>query len=403
MLTVVSFEELGQNLRSTRERLGLSQKAAAEAVGLNRVVLNYYETGARQPSLSNLASLARTYGVAVTDLLEGIEPERPIEPAELLFRASRADLPEGSRLGIHQFSGLVRSFVELAHDLDVALPGRQQSWFPGVSSRIARTGAVQLAREARERLGLGQGPLGDVFHVLDDQALIFQLAMGPDLDSTPSGLFYNHPAVGFCVVVNSDMTFGRQAFTLVHELCHAWFHSQEVDAWISFVGSSAARERFCDAFAGEFLVPSDGLARAVRDLEATGEKVDPISAVHLQRYFGVSYATILVRLSQERLISGDEYEELKGVSSSKLALSLGYEVHPADLGDYELPPLERLPDRMLRLLARAVMEGTITRGDAAETLGLSLEDLLSLTEQPQADERDRAAVTDMERATRIER
>lgn len=399
----MSFEQLGEVLRTTRERLGLSQQAAAEAVGLNRVVLNYYETGARQPSLSNLASLARMYGVAVSDLLEGIEPELAVEPSELLFRASRAELPEGSRLGIHRFSGLVRAFVELARDLEVALPGKQQSRFPAVSSRTARSGAVRLAREARERLGLGHGPLGDAFHVLDDQALIFRLALGSDLDSTPSGLFYNHPEVGFCVVVNSDMTFGRQVFTLVHELCHAWFHSQEVDAWISFVGSSAARERFCDAFTSEFLVPGDGLARAVRELGETGDGIDPISAVHLQRYFGVSYATILVRLSQERLISGREYDDLRGVSSSKLALSLGYEVHPADLGDYELPPLERLPDRMLRLLARAVSEGTMTRGDAAETLGTSLEDVLTLTEQPEADERDRAAVTDMERAARIER
>lgn len=399
----MSFDQLGEVLRNTRERLGLSQEAAAEAVGLNRVVLNYHETGARQPSLSTLASLARLYGVAVSNLLEGVEPELAVEPSEVLFRASRAELPEGSRLGIHRFSGLVRAFVDLARALEVALPGKQQSKFTSASSRAGRTEAGRLAREARDRLALGHGPLGDAFHVLDDQALIFRLALGTYFDSTPSGLFYNHPEAGFCVVVNSDMTFGRQVFTLVHELCHAWFHSQEVDAWISFVGSSAARERFCDAFTGEFLVPGDGLARAVRELEETGERIDPISAVHLQRYFGVSYATILVRLSQERLISGREYEDLSGVSSSKLALALGYEVDPADLGDYDLPPLERFPDRMLRLLTRAVSEGTITRGDAAETLGLSLEDVLSLTEQPQADERDRAAVTDMERAARIER
>jgi Zn-dependent peptidase ImmA (M78 family)/transcriptional regulator with XRE-family HTH domain len=399
----VSFERLGDVLRNTRERLGLSQQAAAEAAGLNRVVLNYYETGARQPSLSNLASLARSYGVPVADLLEGLEPQPAIEPSEVLSRASSAELPEGSRLGIHRFSGLVRTFVELAHDLKVALPGKQQSSLPQVPPRTGRIEAVRLARAARERLGLGHGPIGDAFHVLDDQALIFRVALGSDLNSTPSGLFYNHPEVGFCVVVNSDMTFGRQVFTLVHELCHAWFHSHEVDAWISFVGSTAARERFCDFFTGEFLVPSDGLSHAVRELEETGEGIDPISAVHLQRYFGVSYATILVRLRQEGLISPGQYENLSGVSSSKLALSLAYEVHPADLGDYDLPPLERLPDQMLRLLARAVSEGTITRGDAAETLGLSLEEVLILTQQPRADDRDRAAVVDMERAVRIER
>jgi Zn-dependent peptidase ImmA (M78 family)/transcriptional regulator with XRE-family HTH domain len=400
----VSFERLGDVLRNTRERLGLSQQAAAEAAGLNRVVLNYYETGARQPSLSNLASLARTYGVPVTDLLEGLEPQLAVEPSEVLFRASSAELPEGSRLGIHRFSGLVRTFAELAHDLKVGLPGKQQSsLLPPVPPRTGRIEAVRLARVARERLGLGHGPLGDAFHVLDDQALIFRVALGPDLNSTPSGLFYNHPEVGFCVVVNSDMTFGRQVFTLVHELCHGWFHSHERDFWISFVGSTAARERSCDAFTGEFLVPSDGLAHAVRELEETGEGIDPISAVHLQRYFGVSYATILVRLRQEGLISPDQYENLSGVSSSKLALSLGYEVHPADLGDYDLPPLERLPAQMLRLLARAVREGTITRGDAAESLGLSLEEALILTQQPRADDQDRAAVVDMERAVRIER
>ena len=66
-----TLDAIGQMLRTSRERAGLSQEAAADVAGLSRVVLNYYETGRRQIPLSAAANLARLYGTSLEALLRG--------------------------------------------------------------------------------------------------------------------------------------------------------------------------------------------------------------------------------------------------------------------------------------------------------------------------------------------
>lgn len=395
---------IGPRLRHARERVGLSQEAAAEAVGLSRVVLAYYETGARQPSLAALTALARLYQVQPSYLLGETDKELATEGelSSLLFRSAPEELTDEPKAGMLRFTALVRAYSDLARELGAELPGRQTSWFPPARPRAGRKEAARLAREVRNDLGLGDGPIGDyLFRLLDEHALIFRLSLGQVLDHSPSGFFCNHREAGFCIVVNSDMTLGRQVFTLAHELSHAYFHSQEADVWISFPGSAAGRERFADYFAGEFLVPTDALARALDELDAWERLDDPILAVHLQRHFGVSYGTLLFRLRQERLIEASVYAQLREISPSKLAIALGYDVQPADMGDYELPPLERFPIRMLRLIRAALAHGRITKGDAAETLGVSLEDIIRLHGKPRADAREREAIRDIEQVARF--
>jgi Zn-dependent peptidase ImmA (M78 family)/transcriptional regulator with XRE-family HTH domain len=389
------LKEIGRALAQARERSGLSQQAAAEAAGLSRVVLSYYETGARQPPLGVLVSLARLYATSLTGLLEGAkEPEATPRVPDVLFRAAPAELSDRAKAQARRFSDLADAYVELIEELDVAPPGRGTSPFPGVRPRASRRDAARLAREVRGFLGLGLGPINDLFRLVDEHVLVFRLALGSDLSEAPSGFFYNHPRAGFCVVVNSDMTLGRQVFTLAHELAHVFFHSQRLDVSISMPGASIERERFADLFAGEFLVPADALAGAIDELDPWEEISDPLVVVHLQRHFGVSYGALLVRLRQERYVTEEQYQQLRLVSPSALAQTLGYPVNPADLGDYELSPLDRFPDRMLRLVRAAIRQGRITLGDAAETLGVSVEDLRF--DGPPAGAAERRALEDIE-------
>ncbi len=391
---------LGEALRRARERAGLSQTAAAEAVGLNRVVLSYYEGGQRQPALPIAAALARLYGLTLADLLESVEAGPDV--AELLFRAAPAQLGDRARAGMGQFSSLAGAYVDLVQDLGGDLPGKGVSPLPAARPAAGRRDAARLARDARMFLGVGDGPIGDhLFEIADDAALVFRLPLGEHDGLAPSGFFYNHPRAGFCVTVNSEMSLGRQVFTLAHELAHAYFHSQGTDVWISFPGAPSARERFADWFAGQLLVPEDALANVVDEFGAWEDLADPIVVVHLQRHFGVSYATLLVRLRQENLIQEDVYQELRRISPSRLAMALGYEVNPADLGDYRIHPLDRFPGRLLRLVRRAVVENLVTRGDAAETLGVSLEEVLSLLERPQVRASELRALEEIEGSARI--
>lgn len=395
--------ELGARLRELRERVGMSQLAAAEAVDINRVLLNYYEAGRREVPLTVAAALARLYGATLEELVGGARApavgDRDV--SGVLFRATPVELGDRARAGLRLFEHHASAYLELADDLGVELAWPRPSPFPEAAGH-ARKFAVSAARRLRAFFGFGDGPLEDPFRQVDEHVLVWRLPLGEDLDDSPSGFFYRHARLGPCVVVNTDMTLGRQVFTLAHELAHAFFHSQASDVVVSTRPQrDTGRERFADAFAGEFLVPSDTLREAVAELEAWEHLDDPVVIVHLQRHFGVSFATLLVRLRQEQLVDESTYEELGAVSPSRLARALGYPVHPADLGRFDLHPLERFPAALLLLVRSGIETGEVTLGDAAETLACSTEDVRRLLGRPRADRSERSAHEDLKDAARF--
>jgi Zn-dependent peptidase ImmA (M78 family)/DNA-binding XRE family transcriptional regulator len=393
------MSELAEALRGARERAGLSQDAVADALGINRVVLSYYETGRRPVPLTTAAALARLYGTGVDRLLAG-DPAvavAAVDVSGVLYRAAPAALGDPARGGLRVFEQHLRDYAELAQELGHPLPGKGQSPFAAVTGTSARD-AADAARQLRRHLNLGGGPLGDPFRVADEHILIWRLPLGQDLDRAPSGLFYNHPQAGFSIVINSAMTLGRQVFTLAHEMAHAFFHSRGLDVIVSMPGAERGRERFAYAFAGEFLVPGDELRRLIAEHAPWNDLANPTTAVHLQRHFGVSYATIRVRLLQERLIDCATFDKLAQVSPSRIAQALGYPVHPADMGDFDMHPLGRLPRRMLMLVRTALEQDAITFGDAAETLGTSTEEVRHLLARPPIEPDEQHIQRDLEAA-----
>ena len=66
-------ERLSFNLRSQRERAGLSQERLAELCDLDRTEISLLERGKRLPRLDTLVLLARGLGLSSTaELLDGI-------------------------------------------------------------------------------------------------------------------------------------------------------------------------------------------------------------------------------------------------------------------------------------------------------------------------------------------
>jgi Zn-dependent peptidase ImmA (M78 family)/DNA-binding XRE family transcriptional regulator len=356
-------------LRSGRERAGLSQQAAAEAVGINETLLGRYEAGRRQPPLGVAAALARLYGTSIEALAAGEEGAEPgTGVTGILLRAAPRELAERAQAGLRLFELRLAEYVELAREMSTALAGPGST--PLAPARtVGAKEAAWAARELRRHLNLGSGALADPFGALGEQVLAWRLPLGEDLD----GFFYNHPQAGFCVAVNSEMTLGRQVFTLAHELAHACLHSKDHTAAVCMPGADRGRERFADAFAGEFLVPGDELRRVTGELSVFSELANPTLIVHLQRRFGVSFAILRLRLLQERLITAGEYDALAETSPSRLAQALGY---PDDAGG--LHPLAAQPARVLLLVRAALERSAITAGDAAEVLGTGTEEVRQL-------------------------
>lgn len=69
----IDRKRLGQNIRRARERAGLSVNQACRAAGIPRSTWNAYQSGAAEPSLGRLASIARVLGTTVSALTKGID------------------------------------------------------------------------------------------------------------------------------------------------------------------------------------------------------------------------------------------------------------------------------------------------------------------------------------------
>jgi transcriptional regulator with XRE-family HTH domain len=65
----MNFEGLGKRVKEERLRVGLTQEALAETVGLSAVYIGQIERGERKLSLESLVSVANALNVSVESLL----------------------------------------------------------------------------------------------------------------------------------------------------------------------------------------------------------------------------------------------------------------------------------------------------------------------------------------------
>ena len=64
---------LGEALKAHRQNCGMTQEYVAEVLGVSRQAVSKWETGAAEPSTSNLLALAKLYGVDAGELLRGVQ------------------------------------------------------------------------------------------------------------------------------------------------------------------------------------------------------------------------------------------------------------------------------------------------------------------------------------------
>ena len=195
--------------------------------------------------------------------------------------------------------------------------------------------------------------------------LVYRTAIGrlDDAAESISGAFFNHPQLGYSVLVNTDTAPGRQSFTLAHEWAHALYHYGK-GGIICRRDEKDSLERFADAFAASFLVSGKELRRLASD------GLDRFEALKLAQYFAVSYAMMLVRLRQERLISERQYIEWKHYSPSAMAHLIGLNAADFTLPAKSAPQLDRYPISVLEKVERAIRDELLSTTQAATLLGV---------------------------------
>ena len=70
-------ENFNDNLKTARERKGLSQKEVAEKIGVAKSTYSLYESGNREPNVQTIKKISDVLSVSVDTLL-GLDDEQPI-------------------------------------------------------------------------------------------------------------------------------------------------------------------------------------------------------------------------------------------------------------------------------------------------------------------------------------
>lgn len=124
------------------------------------------------------------------------------------------------------------------------------------------------------------------------------------------------------ICINSTTSYGRQRFTLAHELYHVLYEEgmQRVICDMSINGNKTESEKEADQFASYLLMPYDALLEYEHDkVKWNLEKV-----IDAEQFFQVSHQAMLYRLVCDNLISNEIADEYRSVTVSGMAARLGY-------------------------------------------------------------------------------
>jgi Zn-dependent peptidase ImmA (M78 family)/DNA-binding XRE family transcriptional regulator len=303
---MMTQEELGRRLRRARERAGITQGEAGQALDLDDTAVAKIERGRRRVGALELKHLASLYRVPVDDLLEDSSSELEV-PLKIALRANAAALGPKAEAMKRRLQRIVADdrWLREGEDEEARFTALSTTTIPDNARGFHR--GYEAAERFRDRYGLGASPIADVAILADEVGVVVaRMPLGDDLDS-PDGCSAVDPDTGApYILINSDKPRVRRRFTIAHELGHlALGHLLGGQVIVDeTVGGKSPGEKQANAFAAGLLMPADGVRGAVKRLRnRLGDPPNPLYwIVWLAASFGVSEQAAAYRLINLRLV-----------------------------------------------------------------------------------------------------
>lgn len=227
-----------------------------------------------------------------------------------------------------------------------------------------RNDARAIAYKLRQEWNMGIGPISNAINLLENHGVkVIEVEEDPELFDGTSSMVDGIPVV----VLNANVgdtsnpkhhnTYERRNLTLFHELGHQLMNiAEDIE--------DKEKENICNAFASEFLIPSDMF------IKIFGPKRTGISFFELkdvQREYGISARALMHKASELGVITPSRYKYFN--------ISLNKNPQWRDAID-ETAMLPQHSSRFERLVYRALASEVISISKAAELLDKSVSDVL---------------------------
>lgn len=359
--TQIDPRVLGARLQDARRARNLTQEAVAERLGFARTTLVAIEKGERRVTAHELRQLADLYGRNVGDFVGHRIVTEDLVPQ---FRTTLRDGDDSGPLqGVtEQLQRLAERYVEL-ETLWSAPLARNYPPVNELSGTPPELAGEELATAERNRLGLGDGPVGNLRDRLEtDVGLrIFYIEMPAKV----AGLFAYNDTLGGCVAINSHHAAGRQRWTLAHEYAHFLTSRFSPEVTWLFDKKRSPREQLADSFAKNFLMPATGLNRRFSELSRSRRgQVTLADVCTLATLYGASVQAMIRRLEDLKRVPVGLWDRLvsEGFKPQDAQRLLGQE----DVASHE----PSLPLRYELLAFQAYRDGLLSEGQFANFLQL---------------------------------
>lgn len=378
----LSPAELGKRLKVARETANVTQDAGAKAAGIARTTLVAIEKGQRSARIDELQALSRCYGVSVNSLLRRESVHVDLVPR---FRSLSETGDAGIEQAARMLNDLVRAEVELENILGVQRTHNyppEKSILPG----DVRTQAEHDAQNFRNWLGLGEGPVQNLFALMELQLGV--RVYSRKLDPKVSGLFAYDDAVGACILINASHRKDRRTQTGGHELGHFTATRRQPNVYQDEMYENSREERYASEFGRAFLTPARAVMEKFKELTTGSSHLTRRHIILLAHFFGVSRQAMVMRLEKLGLTkkgTWDWFKDNGGITDEQVRQVLG----PAA---YDMSSIDRAQSSRLFLLAiDAWKKDLISEGQMSEMLKLGRAQVRELldeaaTEEDEADD-----------------
>lgn len=338
-----------------------------------------WEKGKSAPTYVQLEKLA--YSLYKRPLAIFFLPEPPHEPD---VRQEFRTLPD---FEIDQLAADTRYQLRLAHALQISLRELNDGVNP--ASRLifrdieltAKANIQKAAVAIRSYLNISLTDQGS-WKSSDDALKSWRNAIEESGIYVFKHAFKQKSISGFCladhefpiIYLNNSTTKTRQIFSLFHELAHLLLNVNAITkldvSYIEYLPKKEQNiEKFCNALAAEFLIPSVDFEEQLISTKSINE----VFIQELARRYHVSREAVLRRMLDRGLVE-QSYYETKAKQWAEEAKNGG------SGGDYYATQAAYLGEHYLQLVFSKHYQGKLTLEQAADYLGVRTKSMAGLEE-----------------------
>jgi len=353
-------EIISLNIKRIRTSRGMTSAAVAEAAGISRQAFSNIENNkTKEPRVSNLQAIAEVFNIQIVDLFS-----EPPQLSNVRFR-SNSIKTQKDKSKKEQYLIEAAYWLKDFNFLQSVLDDKKAYKLKSVSAlKIESSIPIEAAKLTRKSLCLKDNePIGDITGLLESAGIKIKLCSF-DLKNF-FGFSISKFDGGPAIIVNSnkDITIERQIFTVAHELGHLILHPAAYNQKVT--EESKREESEADIFASYFLMPQSVFEKKLKESYGLGF-IDRV--FHLKRFFGVSYLTVLYRLSDMGI---SDYSNLvmkfRAIFKNTRKTSLDSRKEP-----YPLEKPDFVEDYLKSLVRKSLDKDKITVSRAAEILNVPL-------------------------------